>query len=133
MILADYLIIACENNIFERTKYMGARLPVLDSKLFMSRVDKPEFRFGDSNLGIGKMILHDSPKEGAKPYNFEMMADSRPVISRNPYSENVMFNFGYGAWQYGLAFWGAAKITEFIEYKDCPDEPLYSSKRFIKL
>ena len=102
----------------------------------MSTREGKDFRFGDHNLAVGKLFF-DSKKTSEdtkfKKRSLDITPDCRPMICRNPYSENVFFNFGYGAWQNGLAFYGASKIEELIENPECPEEILYSSKRFIPI
>jgi len=102
----------------------------------MNTTENKEFRFGDDKLAVGRLFFSSKkPEEGTKfkQRTLEMTPDCRPIICRNPYSQNVFFNFGYGAWQNGLAFYGAQKIEELIEHPECPEDMLYSSKRFIPL
>jgi len=137
VILADYLVVASDYATFNRTKYLGTRLPISSSTLHSDKDENPEFRFGDDQLKVGKFVMSEkvqNVKTGHyKMRNLEIMPDNKPIIGRNPASDSVFFNFGYGAWQTGLAFWGAQEIHNLIENQEAPEQAQYSAKRFIKL
>jgi glycine/D-amino acid oxidase-like deaminating enzyme len=137
VILADYLVVASDYSSFNRTKYLGTRLPISNSTLHSDKEENPEFRFGVEMLKWGKTVVSEtkllSKTANYMPRNVELTPDNRPVVGRNPYSHSVFFNFGYGGWQTGLAFWAAQEIGELIADKDLGDKAEYSPKRFIQL
>lgn len=139
IILADYFIVASEDQTYQKTRYLGQRQPINTSYYYFGSQEKSEFYGDNDELKIGRILYTSTggkfkELQDRKKYIDEPV-DHKPVIGYSKYSNNLLFNFGYGAWQNGLVFWGASKVAELIDdnKEDAKEDLQYSLKRFFSL